>query len=208
MRYQRLFKLILGGAAFCFCLNAQPPCTIGTVRGVWARATGVNTVMLTAPGAAQAVPAPLAELGVASIDEQGRLSGWVNGMLAGDYFDVTITGRVEVNTDCSGTIRFSVTQLGTTTPVPGEVVIRIIVLDNGNAMRGMATAGILGKPVGMELHRRLVKNATAGPKCSLNTVRGTYALGADLGTGMGIVQMPGQPQPIAVPAFRYRHGGD
>lgn len=141
---------------------------------------------------------PIAELGIYFIDEQGGLSGWSNGMLGGEYIDATIAGRVEVNPDCSGVIRFSVTPWGQTTPLPVEGIIRTIVLDNGNAMRGMAVAGVLGKPVGMESHRRINRNASGGQKCSMGTVRGTYAVGADLGTGVGLMTVAGQTQPATI----------
>ena len=121
MHYGSFARTALLAAALCSSLGAQAPCSIETVRGVWVETTGVGTAMVAAPGIAQPVPAPVAALGMYSIDEQGRLTGWLNTMLAGNYSDATIAGRVAVNSNCTGTIRFTVTPLGAPGPLPGEL---------------------------------------------------------------------------------------
>jgi hypothetical protein len=152
--------------------------------------------MMTAPGSAQPVAAPVALLGMYTIDEQGRLTGWINGMLAGEYSEATLAGRVEVNPACTGTIRTTMTLPGAPGPLPGEGVTRIVVLDNGNEMRAQTVTGIMGKPTGTETYRRIVRNSQIAPKCTAETVRGTYGTTVD---GILLMSLPGQAQPVPVP---------
>ena len=190
----RIFAAALPAALLCCSLRAQTPCSMETVRGVWVQTTGVETVMMAVGG--QPVAAPVASLGLYSIDEQGRIAGWSNSMLAGEYSDVTVSGRVEVSPACTGTIRFSVKPFGAPAPMPGEAVSRIVVLDNGNEMRAMTVAGIMGKSVGTETYRRVVRNSKEAPKCTAETVRGTYGSAAD---GIVLATVPGQAQPVPAP---------
>jgi hypothetical protein len=196
MSHRIFMRTALLAAALCSSLGAQAPCSIETVRGVWVHTTGVGTLMMAAPGSAQPVAAPITLLGTYTIDEQGRLTGWFNSMLAGEYSDVTVAGRVEVNPACAGTIRVRVTPLGAAGPLPGEGVSRILVLDNGNEIRAMSVTGILGKYTGTETYRRIVRNSQAAPKCTAETVRGTYGIAAD---GITLMTVPGQAQPVPAP---------
>ncbi len=196
MRYGTFARTVLLAAALCSSLGAQAPCSVETVRGVWIETTGVGTAMVAAPGSAQPVAAPVTALGMYSIDEQGRLTGWFNMMLAGDYSDATVAGRVEVNSNCTGTIRFTVTPLGAPGPLPGEGAFRILVLDNGNEIRAMSVTDFPLKYTGVETHRRIVRNSQAAPKCTAETVRGTYGIVAE---GITLITVPGQTQPVPAP---------
>ena len=196
MHYGSFARTALLTAALCSSLGAQAPCSIETVRGVWVETTGVGTAMVAAPGSAQPVPAPVTALGMYSIDEQGRLTGWFNIMLAGNYSDATIAGRVAVNSNCTGTIRFTVTPLGAPGPLPGEGAFRILVLDNGNEIRAMSVADFPMKYTGVETHRRIVRNSQAEPSCTAETVRGTYGTAAE---GIILKAVPGQTQPVPAP---------
>ena len=196
MHYGSFARTALLAAALCSSLGAQAPCSIETVRGVWVETTGVGTAMVAAPGIAQPVPAPVAALGMYSIDEQGRLTGWFNIMLAGNYSDATIAGRVAVNSNCTGTIRLTVTPLGAPGPLPGEGAFRILVLDNGNEIRAMSVTDFPMKYTGVETHRRIVRNSQAAPRCTAETVRGTYGTAAE---GIILKTVPGQTQPVPAP---------
>ena len=196
MHYGSFARTALLAAALCSSLGAQAPCSIETVRGVWVETTGVGTAMVAAPGIAQPVPAPVTALGMYSIDEQGRLTGWLNTMLAGNYSDATIAGRVAVNSNCTGTIRFTVTPLGAPGPLPGEGAFRILVLDNGNEIRAMTVTDFPMKYTGVETHRRIVRNSQAAPRCTAETVRGTYGTAAE---GIILKTVPGQTQPVPAP---------
>lgn len=196
MHYGSLTRTALLAAALSTSLGAQAPCSIETVRGVWVETTGVGTAMVAALGSAQPVPAPVTALGMYSIDEQGQLTGWFNIMLAGNYSDATIAGRVAMNSNCTGTIRFTVTPLGAPSPLPGEGAFRILVLDNGNEIRAMSVTDFPMKYSGVETHRRIVRNSQAPPRCTAETVRGTYG-----GVAEGIVlkTVPGQAQLVPAP---------
>ena len=196
MHYGSFARTALLAAALCSSLGAQTRCSIETVRGVWVETTGVGTAMVAAPGSAQPVPAPVTALGMYSIDEQGRLTGWFNIMLAGNYSDATIAGRVAMNSNCTGTIRFTVTPLGAPGPLPGEGAYRILVLDNGNEIRAMSVADFPMKYTGVETHRRIVRNSQAEPSCTAKTVRGTYGTAAE---GIILKTVPGQTQPVPAP---------
>jgi hypothetical protein len=198
MSYRILVWTALLAVCFCSCVAAQVPCSIETVRGVWVHATNLTTVIMAAPGSSQPVAAPTAALGMYTIDEQGRLTGSSNRMLAGEYSDVTVAGRVEVNADCTGTIRFTMTPLGAQSPMPGEAVSRIAVVDSGNEMMAMTVAGIIGNSIGGETYRRIVRNSQAAPRCTAETVSGTYAAGGP-GIGIALMPAPGQAQPLTVP---------
>lgn len=196
MHYGSLARTALLAAALCSGLGAQAPCSIETVRGVWVETTGVGTAMVAAPGSAQPVPAPVAALGMYSIDEQGQLAGWFNILLPGNYSDATIAGRVVVNSNCTGTIRFTVTPLGAPGPLPGEGAFRILVLDNGNEIRAMSVTDFPMKYTSVETHRRIVRNSQAAPRCTAETVRGTYGIAAE---GIVVRAVPGQTQPVLAP---------
>jgi hypothetical protein len=196
MRNGILARTALLAAALCSGLQAQAPCSIETVRGVWVETTSVGTAMVPVPGRAQAVAAPVAALGMYSIDEQGRLAGWFNIMMAGDYSDASIAGHVAVSPNCTGTIRFTVTPLGAPGPLPGEGAFRILVLDNGNEIRAMSVTAFPFKYTGVETHRRIVRNSHAAPMCTAETVRGSYGAAAE---GITLMTIPGQALPAPAP---------
>lgn len=195
-RYGILTRTAFLAAALCSGLQAQAPCSIETVLGVWVETTSVGSAMVAVPGSAQPVAAPVAAQGMYSIDDQGRLTGWINTMMAGTYNDATITGRVTVNPNCTGTIQFTVTPLGAPGPLPGEGAFRILVHDNGNEIRAMSVTDYPFKYTGVETHRRIIRNSRAAPTCTAETIRGTYGSAAE---GITLIDIPGQTQPVPAP---------
>ena len=155
-------------------------------------------MIMGAPGGGQPLAVPAAALSMYTVDEEGRLTGWSNRMMAGEYSDVTVAGRVDVNANCTGTIRLTMTPLGSQSPLPGEAISRIVVVDSGNEMMAMTVTGIMGQSIGGELYRRIVRNSQTAPKCTAETVSGTYAAGG-LGFGIALMPVPGQPQPLTLP---------
>ena len=171
--------LALGSACFAQCSQDM-------VRGTWA--TWVQgIIMMTAPGSAQAVPTPAAQLVVLTVDYQGRYTGSGNASLGGQAVKGTFSGTIQVNSDCSATNTFSISVAGMPA-IPGQGVERLTVLDNGNEMRGMATIGLLGAPTGVSYYRRI---SWGDPQCTSDMVHGVYAFTYD---GTVLMTPPGQSQ--------------
>jgi hypothetical protein len=116
--------------------------------------------------------------------------------VGGTHISGTGTGTIVVNPDCTAVAKFSITPAGSPSPMPGEDTTRLVILDDGNVMRGMTPMGQMGIPVGTEEYRRISRGWKGPPTCSLQTVRGTRALWYD---GLILMTLPGMSTPSPVP---------
>jgi hypothetical protein len=180
------YRAIAGAAALLLplCGYALPECSLNMVRGSWAY-EGRGTVMMSVPGSPDPVPVPIARLGIANIDYQGRYTVHATTSAGGRIEEVAFTGSIQVNADCTANATYTAGGV--------EGADRLIVLDNGSEMRSMPTKSPLGPFAGMFHFRRL---AWGNAECTSDMVRGAYA-GWREGTLM--MPVPGQPQPAPVP---------
>ena len=86
-------------------LNAQGSCQAYQLAGTYA----VTYSGWTTVGVVNNIPAsvPAVGVGIATIDEKGALSTSVTAMFAGNPLTMTVSGKVEVTSDCKLTIKAS-----------------------------------------------------------------------------------------------------
>ena len=99
-------------AWLCPGLLAQPKCIIHNLVGKWSISSSGWAIM-TAPGPWPPNEAvPVAGLGILSIDSSGKLSGPGTIAVAGMTFDYEAVGSVELNSDCTGLLLYTVKMKG------------------------------------------------------------------------------------------------
>ncbi len=166
-------------------LRAQPSCSTESMVGLWA-ASAQGTVF-SAMGAAKGV-----SVGLVSIERDGRISIRLFGNTGGTIGQVppvgVLSGTVEVNADCTGS-------LSATAPSGNWTLTEDFVIeDNGNQVRTVAVGPLLNMPAVWQCWwKRLshvpmpLTEAFAG--CAAASVKGTYG-----GTVEGVV-LAGAPAP-------------
>ena len=178
--------MFLAFSAVCF---AQ--CSQDTVRGTWA-GYALRTVMVTASGSSTPVPVPVAELFIQTVDYQGRYTGKEYASYGGQMITGTFSGTIQVNADCVANDTFIMNQEGVG-PIPGTASQRLFISDNGTQMRGMATKGLVGDPVGIGYYYRV---AWGDPQCTTDLFHGVYGVTWE---GTFLLPAAGQSQPVAYP---------
>jgi hypothetical protein len=105
-----------------------PACSIASVAGAWGHNFDgwVNLGVLT----------PFAGAGRTAVDGQGNVSGTETRtpLFGGRPIEVTMTGTVTVNADCSGTL--TVNLYDQSNALIGTEVWAVVYVDNETAMRG------------------------------------------------------------------------
>ncbi len=105
-------RLLIPVLALCGVLAAQPQCTIGTVRGTYAVSYASGWALMPQQGSALPLALPGVILGVVSIGYDGTLSGGETVIIAGQAKEYDINGKVEINSDCTGTLRILTKEKG------------------------------------------------------------------------------------------------
>jgi len=92
----------------CSALPAQVQCSSQSLRGNWS-VSMLGWAIPTAPGpwGAADQTVPIVGLGVAVIDHTGKVTGPGTAVMAGVIFDYELAGTVEVNSDCTGLVKYS-----------------------------------------------------------------------------------------------------
>lgn len=210
MRYQQTFACAatllvpLCSSSFAQAQDASVraplmQCSSDTIRGTWAY-QGRGTVMMNVPGSSGPAPVPFTGLGIGTIDYQGRFTAQATMSAGGQVQNVSFSGSIQVNPDCTATSTYTAGSL--------QSADRLIILDNGNEMRAMPTNFPLGSFAGMfDFHR--IARSEWDPPCSSGMVQGVYAGWRE---GNLMMPVPGQSQPMPVPfsalvTFTVANGG-
>jgi hypothetical protein len=160
---------------------------------------GVGTVFSPVPGSTQPVPIPNVYVGVASIDYSGRGTATFNGTIGGVAAQTPVTFSVNVASDCTAALSYTVTIPGTG-PVKG--INRWIITDNGNTIYSIWGTMEGAAAVGSETIRRIsylpMDYMTAETPCTADMFHGSYVYRYD---GNLIMMMPGATQPTAMPFY-------
>jgi hypothetical protein len=153
-------KGVLGKSAALETLRrispGDPQCSSDTVRGAYG-GHWEGIVLMDVPGQAQPAPVPAVFIGSAAIDPQGRVTGSYTISLGGEVMEVNVVNStIQVNPDCTGTLRFTLQPDNSPQPLPVQLIEEIVVLDNGDELVGITTQGLLGKPtIGLSGMKRL-----------------------------------------------------
>ena len=108
MRKRNIVSAIVMVPWLSGALLAQPQCGVQNLAGIWS-ASALGWSIPTAPG-----PWPVNEtvptvgLGLVSIDHSGKLTGPGTIALAGLVIDYAMVGTVEINSDCTGFLKYTV----------------------------------------------------------------------------------------------------
>jgi hypothetical protein len=143
-------------------------------------------VMMTPVDPAQAAPVPTAGLALASIDSQGVISSTVYQGIGGSPARTTMTGSIQVNSDCTGAVDWGAGVQG-----------NLAVLREGEEMHSLMKAW-LGPPIVSGRWKRIsrVPNTVDPAPCSPGAVAGWYV---NESHGFAMVSMPGSSRASAVP---------
>jgi hypothetical protein len=182
---QRHHTLALVAASLLpLCGTTYAQCSTAMVRGSWGYQIR-GTAMMTLPGSSDPAPVPLAGVGIAKIDWQGRYTIHATISAGGYIQEVDFSGSVQVNPDCTATDAY--------TSGTAQGVDRLVILDNGNEMRSMPTKFPLGPVAATAVFRRI---SWAEAQCTSNMVRGVYGGSRE---GTVLMPMPGQTQLVPAP---------
>lgn len=124
-------RLLIPVFALCGVLAAQPQCTIGTVRGTYAVSYASGWALMPQQGSALPLALPGVILGVVSIGYDSTLSGGETVIIAGQAKEYDISGTVEINSDCTGTLRILTKEKGV--PGPAMPVVERFVAVSGHS---------------------------------------------------------------------------
>jgi hypothetical protein len=137
----------------CGALLAQPQCGAQDLIGAWS-ASALGWSILTAPG-----PWPINEtvptvgLGVVSIDYSGKLTGPGTIVLAGLVIDYDMVGTVEINSDCTGLLKYVVKIKGF--PDLGGYIERFVLDRIRQEMVTVSVRSPISKPMWVMTLRRI-----------------------------------------------------
>jgi hypothetical protein len=123
---KRMLMLVL---ALCPVVAAQTPCTVASVRGTYVVSYS-GWALMPEQGAPLPLTVPGVILGVVSIGHDGSLSGGETMIVAGQTQEYLITGTVEINSDCTGTLRIS-TKVKGSSDKPSPVTERFAAVVSG-----------------------------------------------------------------------------
>jgi hypothetical protein len=110
MKYKNALNLFVGILLATVALGAVPsvhaqPCSLAGVAGKWGY-TYTGTIILPMGGV------PVAAVGRFTLDADGNLSGTQTRSNGGVFAEETVTAKVTVNADCTGSGNFNVHQSG------------------------------------------------------------------------------------------------
>ena len=124
----------------------DPHCSSQTARGRF----GLNYQGFTMLSASQAqpTPVPISFVGTATVDGQGDVVGGGTYSVGGNILNVTLTNAtLKVNSDCTGTMQYSIIPTGSNQPLPAQETDELAVLKNGDEILLVPTQGAFGPPV-------------------------------------------------------------
>ena len=130
-------RLMLLTLALCPVLAAQQHCTLQQIRGTYAVSYD-GWALLPQQGAPLPLTVPGVIMGVISIGYDDKLSGAETVIVAGQAMEYEITGgSVELNSDCTGTMR-SLARVKGSGQEPAPIIERFIVLADKDEIRTTA----------------------------------------------------------------------
>ena len=153
---KRILLLILGLGATA---AAQRECNLASVVGTYGVFYSPGWTAI-APGSPVPAPPgvyPGVYMGVMSIDYNGKPSGAQTMVTVGAIFNFQVVGgKVEINSDCTGTLQTRLKVKGTNEP-PIETVERIIVLPDQREIYTITTdTGVAGSQyIGLGVWKRM-----------------------------------------------------
>lgn len=151
MRY--IVCAVLLAVWLCSALPAQPQCSSQSLRGTWS-VSMLGWAIPTADGpwgtANQTLP--IVGLGVAIIDHTGKMTGPGTAVMAGVIFDYELAGTVEVNSDCTGLMKYSLKIKGFPN-LPGYIE-RFVLDVNRQEMVSVSLQSPISKPMWLTTWKR------------------------------------------------------
>jgi hypothetical protein len=96
---------------------------------------------------------PIVGLGVATIDHAGKMTGPGTAVMAGLVFDYEMAGTVEVNSDCTGLLKYSLKMKGFPN-LPGYIE-RFVLDPARQEMVSVSVQSPISKPMWVATWRRI-----------------------------------------------------
>ena len=141
-------RLLISAFALSSILAAQPQCTNSVLRGTYAASYASVWGLMPQQGSPMPLTVPGAILGVVSIGYDGTLSGTETVIGPGQVKDYEIAGRIEINSDCTGTLR-ELTRLKGSSDTPITITERFVAISHpGGEIELQSTILGTGAPVG------------------------------------------------------------
>jgi hypothetical protein len=152
--------MILAGASLGCGLEAQPQCSILSLRGTWS-SVGQGTAIMTVPGLWPVGSTQnVVGLSAAVIDYSGRLSGPGTIIVGGVVLDYEMTGTMEITADCTGIMRYSVKVKGFPEALPGYVE-RFVFDPKRDELISVPTQSPISKPGWVNTMKRISASVAA-----------------------------------------------
>lgn len=163
MHVREIAYAVLPALLLCCAASAQPSCGIHSLAGTWAFAE-LGWTVPTGSGAS-AVASPVTVIGAFTVDYSGKMTGagttisavGIPGtpIPAGEVLDFDFNGTVEITSDCTGVLKYSIQIKGTPAPVPGQFIERFVYSPHNDELFSMAIQSPLSKPLWIGRYTRL-----------------------------------------------------
>jgi hypothetical protein len=111
------------------------------------------------------VASPVTVIGAFAVDYSGKMTGsgtTISGagipgtpIPAGEVLDFDFNGTVEITSDCTGLLRYSIQLKGTPAPVPGEFIERFVYSPHKDELLSMSIQSPFSKPLWIGRYTRL-----------------------------------------------------
>jgi hypothetical protein len=138
----------------CSALPAQVQCSSQSLRGNWSTSSlGWAIPTAEGPWGAAGQTLPIVGLGVATIDHAGKMTGPGTAVMAGLVFDYEMAGTVEVNSDCTGLLKYSLKMKGFPN-LPGYIE-RFVLDPARQEMVSVSVQSPISKPMWVATWRRI-----------------------------------------------------
>jgi hypothetical protein len=110
------------------------------------------------PGQTQPVPAPYSGIGAFTIDGRGGITGGSTASTAGALAEVELAdASVQVFADCTGYVTYRIKPKGAPAALPGHGIMKLVILENGDEIRGLEIQAVTGKLLLPSVWKRLSK---------------------------------------------------
>ena len=155
MNYRNIVFAALLAAWLPFALSAQPQCSSQNLRGTWSY-TMIGWAIPTAPGPwTIGQTLPIVGVGVAIIDHTGKMTGPGTIVMGGVVVDYEMTaGTVEVNSDCTGVMKYTLKLKGTPDLLPGYMEKLVLDLTR-HEMVSVPVQSPISKPMWVTTTKRI-----------------------------------------------------
>jgi hypothetical protein len=157
------------------CISAQSPCTVQNLSGTFAM-SNEGLLFQTPEGATKPQAVPMAQIGMAYIDLEGKVTGWITMNAGGKIEELEIgEGTATVSLNCTGTMTLKLKDKASGTILPNDVIAFFAVDSREPLMiHSTTTQGPVGPVVDNADWTRVLKEDGLQETCAASRLAGVF----------------------------------